>query len=312
MCATEWAKLCGRHTTAQIIDRFPHTSCLLHSSTTSHHHHGNHTPQTDRTAPNSARLSHTTSAQSPRRPLASPQGSPPAPTRRAFRACSEPNLQSRNSIQLQLEQIQHLQPAIRRRPSWIRRKLSRALGASILGSLRPYNNGDKLLYASSPSLHGLGNRYVCIGPWQIENSIIREIWSENFQEAKPTDFRADPGRTDQLGAVEIPTRDQSNGGLWPNLASVPVIKTPHLGFLAIGTRRAEPKKVYHSARPRNDSPEHCPGGPLYNHIVNRQTSEVRSVERPSEQAAPSTVPCSLNMETAAFTCGWCKVCVSCV
>ncbi|OWA50737.1 putative Ankyrin repeat domain-containing protein 33B [Hypsibius exemplaris] len=175
MCATEWARLCGRHSTADIIERFPHTSCLLHPSV--------HSPQptphvvNDRSSGQAAqRLAYSSSSGTsgsgsphqtpvfPRSPPATqnglsaqiyqPHGSPTGLTvRRAYRAASEPNLQARPSVQLQLEQLQELnqQPAFRRKPSWIRRRLKQALGMDKhhRKSLQP---GQINRFGSTPSL----------------------------------------------------------------------------------------------------------------------------------------------------------------
>jgi hypothetical protein len=72
--------------------------------------------------------------------------------RRTYRAASEPNLQARGSVQLQLEQLQAMsQPPLRRRPSWIRKRLKQALGIDKLqrNSLQP---GQINRFGSTPSL----------------------------------------------------------------------------------------------------------------------------------------------------------------
>ncbi|GAU99870.1 hypothetical protein RvY_10809 [Ramazzottius varieornatus] len=164
LCATEWARLCGRHATAEVLEKFPHTSCLLHpnihpvngtmherpSSTSPrlvyHPHHPStaSASQTARTVPNGSAYHATHALDSPKALTA----------RRTFRASSEPNIQARLSLQLTLEQLQKVQVPSKRRPSWLKTGIKHALGMdrSQRKSLEPGSAGTEF-----DSSHCLGN-----------------------------------------------------------------------------------------------------------------------------------------------------------
>ncbi|XP_055349064.1 poly [ADP-ribose] polymerase tankyrase-1-like [Paramacrobiotus metropolitanus] len=200
LCASEWARLCGRHTAAEIIDRFPHTSCLLHPVAPPGHGHphnqsaGLYGERSARGGPNqaaysakagsrtpqSARRTPTSNGSQPARDGDSGAGSPVSASlmvRRTQRAASEPNLQSRKSLQLEL-----LQPAPNSgKPNWIRRKLAKAFGQATgrrdeqetfkerrSASLHPAVLSEQLKYASSPSLQGLAHNapFACYSTGQ--------------------------------------------------------------------------------------------------------------------------------------------------